>query len=135
MVDISYIDNVAEAHILSAMNLCRGASASAAGRAYFISQGQPVNLWGWINELLTQAGLPVVRKKISFRTAYTIGAILEFIYHGLRIHREPLMTRFMALQLAKSHWFSIKAAEKDLDFHPLVSTAAGLRRTIAEFKN
>ncbi|VAW42175.1 NAD(P)H steroid dehydrogenase-like protein in alkane synthesis cluster [hydrothermal vent metagenome] len=133
MVDISYIDNVAEAHILAAMNLCRG--ASAAGRAYFISQGQPVNLWGWINELLTKADLPVVRKKISFGTAYTIGALLEFIYHGLRIRREPLMTRFTALQLAKSHWFSIKAAEKDLGYRPLISTAAGLRRTIFDLSD
>ncbi len=132
MVDISYIDNVAEAHILTAENLCR--SASAAGRAYFISQGQPVNLWGWINQLLEQAGLPPVRKKISFKTAYIIGAVLEFIYHGLRIRREPLMTRFMALQLARSHWFSIKSAENDLGYHPLVSTAAGLRRTIATLK-
>lgn len=133
MVDISYIDNVAEAHILAAENL--GRSASAAGRAYFISQGRPVNLWGWINELLTQANLPAVHKKISFRTAYTIGAGLEFIYHGLRIRREPLMTRFMALQLAKSHWFSIKAAENDLGYYPSVSTAAGLRRTIATLKS
>ncbi len=132
MVDISYIDNVAEAHILAARNLCQG--ASAAGRAYFISQGQPVNLWDWINQLLEQAGLSPVRKKISFRAAYTIGAGLEFIYHGLRIRQEPLMTRFMALQLAKSHWFSIKAAEHDLGYHPLVSTAAGLRRTIAALK-
>ncbi len=132
MVDISYIDNVAEAHILAAENLCRG--ASAAGQAYFISQGQPVNLWGWINELLTQVGLPPVRKKISFKMAYTMGAVLEFIYGGLRIRREPLMTRFMALQLAKSHWFSIKAAENDLGYYPLVSTAAGLRRTIATIK-
>ncbi len=131
MVDISYIDNVAEAHILAARNLCQGAS-SAAGRAYFISQGQPVNLWAWINELLKQAGLPPVRKRISFRTAYTIGALLEFIYRGLRIRREPLMTRFMAQQLAKSHWFSIKAAENDLGYRPLISTAAGLRRTLAE---
>ncbi len=128
MVDISYIDNVAEAHILAAENLCRG--ASAAGRAYFISQGQPVNLWGWINELLSQAGLPAVHKKISFRTAYTIGAVSEFIYHGLKIRREPLMTRFMALQLAKSHWFSIQAAENDLGYRPLISTEAGLQRTI-----
>ena len=52
MVDISYVDNVADAHILAAENLF--SSATAAGNAYFISQGEPVNLWNWVNDLFSK---------------------------------------------------------------------------------
>jgi nucleoside-diphosphate-sugar epimerase len=38
------------------------------------------------------------------------------------------MTRFLAEAVAKSHWFDISAAEKDLGYKPKVSVQEGLRR-------
>jgi nucleoside-diphosphate-sugar epimerase len=38
------------------------------------------------------------------------------------------MTRFLAAQLAKSHWFDISAARRDLGYVPRVSTEEGMRR-------
>ncbi len=43
------MENVAEAHLLAADNL--ETIGTASGQAYFISQGTPVNLWQWIDEL------------------------------------------------------------------------------------
>jgi nucleoside-diphosphate-sugar epimerase len=40
------------------------------------------------------------------------------------------MTRFLAAQLAKSHYFSIEAARRDLGYDPLVSTSKGLVRLL-----
>ncbi|OKY73790.1 MAG: 3-beta hydroxysteroid dehydrogenase [Desulfobulbaceae bacterium DB1] len=128
LVDISYIDNVAESHLLAADNLER--SGSAAGRPYFISQGEPVNLWKWINGLFVRLGIPRVEKKISFGKAYLLGALCEKIYGLLAIRREPPMTRFLAEQLAKSHWFSIANAEKDLGYRARISTAEGMDRLV-----
>ena len=36
----------------------------------------------------------------------------------LRYHAEPPMTRFLAWQLASSHWFDISAARRDFDYEP-----------------
>jgi nucleoside-diphosphate-sugar epimerase len=127
LVDISYIDNVVTAHLLAAENLA--GSAIAAGKAYFISQGEPVNLWGWIDEFFALVGVPPVRKAVSYRKAKAAGAVLETIYKLLGIEREPLMTRFLAGQLAQSHWFSIAAARCDLGYSPEVTTTEGLQRT------
>jgi len=126
LVDIAYIDNVVDAHWLAAINL--ETVATAAGKPYFISQGEPVKLWSWINGLFAELGIPPVSKQVSFGKAYMAGMVLEWVYRALALHREPLMTRFLAQQLAKSHWFSIAAARRDLGYEPQVSTEEGMRR-------
>lgn len=129
LVDISYVDNVAHAHLLAADNLA--GTAKAAGRAYFVSQGEPVNLWQWIGELFTRLDIAPVRAKISYPAAYGIGALLEGVYGLAGWRQEPPMTRFLAQQLAKSHYFTIARAMHDLDYQPLVSTEQGMERLLA----
>lgn len=129
LVDIAYIDNVVDAHLLAAINL--ETVATAAGKPYFISQGEPVKLWSWINGLFAELGIPPVCKQVSFTKAYVAGALLEVVYRALVLRREPLMTRFLAQQLAKSHWFSMAAARRDLGYEPKVSTEEGMKRLVA----
>jgi 2-alkyl-3-oxoalkanoate reductase len=128
LVDISYVDNVAHAHLLAADNLT--GPGTAAGKAYFISQGSPVNLWQWINELFQKTGIPPVNRKIPFFIAYGMGGMLEKIHRSLAPDKEPRMTRFLAEQLAKSHYFSIAQAKKYLGYTPLISTEEGMRRLL-----
>ena len=96
--------------------------------AFFISQGTPVNCWDWINQILELAGVPPVTKSISFRTAWRLGHLLETFYRWLGKRSEPPMTRFVAAQLAHSHYFSIAAAERELGYHARVSTEDGMTR-------
>ena len=132
LVDISYIDNVAHAHLLAAENL--DAAGAAMGRAYFISQGEPVALWPWINQLFSHLDIAPVRAKIPFAVAYGLGALLEGCYTLGWKSGEPPMTRFVAEQLARSHYFSIDRARRDLGYQPLVTHEEGLRRTVAWLK-
>jgi nucleoside-diphosphate-sugar epimerase len=127
LVDITYVENAAEAHLLAADALT-GEATSAAGQAYFISQCQPVNCWQWINDILALAELSPVEKAMSFRRAWRIGAACEFAYQLLGLKGEPPITRFLAAQLARSHWFDISAARRDLCYEPRVSTAEGMQR-------
>ncbi|HSO08919.1 MAG TPA: NAD-dependent epimerase/dehydratase family protein, partial [Desulfoprunum sp.] len=129
LVDISYVDNVAHAHLLAADNL--EGVGSAAGRAYFISQGEPVSLWGWINALFARLGIPEVAESVPLPVAYGVGALLEILHGLLRPEAEPRMTRFLAEQLAKTHYFSIQQAENDLGYAPIVSTEAGLDHLVS----
>lgn len=133
LVDISYIDNVADAHVLAAENL--NSTATAAGNAYFISQGEPVNLWNWINDLFGRLGIDPVKEKVGFRSAYIAGTFLEGLHMWFSIDKEPRMTRFLAEQLAKSHWFSIDKARHDLGYTPRVSTTEGLEHVVEWFSN
>ena len=128
LVDMIYVENAAEAHLLAADALAVSDSP-VAGKAYFLSQGEPVNCWHWVDEILALAELPPVEKSISRRAAYALGGMLEAGYWATRRwNNEPRMTRFVALQLATHHWFDISAARNDLGYRPTVSTEEGMAR-------
>lgn len=131
-VDTTYVDNAAHAHILAAKALKPG--SPVCGNAYFISQGDPVNCWEFVNEVLALAGVPKIKKRISFYAAWRIGAILETWYDLLNKESEPRMTRFLAAQLAKSHYFDISRARADLGYSPIVSYDEGMRRLASSLK-
>ena len=125
-VDMVFVENAAGAHLQAADALWPG--SPVAGTAYFISQGEPVNCWQWIDEILALAGLPPVERSISLSAAWRIGAVMETAYGLLRLKSEPRMTRFLAAQLGTSHYFDISRARRDFGYQPIVSTVQGMQR-------
>lgn len=125
-IDVVYIDNAAQAHLDALDRLEPGAACG--GRAYFISQGEPVPTDRMINLLLAACGLPPERRRLPYGLAYALGALLETGYRCLRIAREPPLTRFVVEQLATAHWFDISAARRDLGYEPRVGLEEGLCR-------
>lgn len=125
-IDTVYIDNAAEAHLLAAERLAPGAVIG--GRAYFISQGEPVETWEMINRLLAAAGVPPVERTIPARLAMVLAWCFETTHRLVRNQSEPRLTRFVVKELCTSHWFDLSAARRDLGYAPAVSTAEGLRR-------
>ena len=111
-----------------------GPHGNVAGKAYFVSDDKPIILWEWIANLLNRMGRPNVSRKISYDTAAKIGAILEGVYGIFRIKSEPPMTRFLASQLATSHYFNISRAKKDFGYKPLISHEEGMNRLIDALK-
>lgn len=125
-VDVTYVDNGAAAHLSAATALAN--NPNAAGRAYFISDDQPVNAWEFINRILAAADLSPIGKKISQNAARKIGGVCEFLWKSLRLRGEPPMTRWVADELATSHWFDISAAKRELGYQPVVSHDEGFAR-------
>jgi nucleoside-diphosphate-sugar epimerase len=125
-VDTVYVDNAAQAHLLAADRLSPG--SPIAGKAYFISNGEPVPLWEMVNSILAAGGLPPVQRAVSPQAARFIGGVCEKIWGLLRLHGEPPLTRFVAEELSTAHWFDISAARRDLGYEPEVSIEEGLKR-------
>jgi nucleoside-diphosphate-sugar epimerase len=128
-VDIVYVENAAAAHLLAADAL--RPDSPVCGSAYFISQGEPVNCWDWINDILGLAKIAPIQKSLSLKTAWRMGAAMETVYLLLGQQSEPRMTRFLAAQLATSHFFDITRAREDFGYSPAISTAEGMRRLAA----
>ncbi|PID77014.1 MAG: 3-beta hydroxysteroid dehydrogenase [Deltaproteobacteria bacterium] len=128
LVDISYIDNVAHLHILAAASLL--SDGRAKGQAYFIGDEEPVKLWDWINSLFEQTGLARIEKMVPAKAAYAASGLIELLYKGLNLAKEPPMTRFVAEQLSKSHYFSHQKAREELGYQPLVNPAQAMENLL-----
>lgn len=126
LISMSYVENAAAAH-LQALDALSPAAPSA-GKAYFINEPQPVQLWDWVDELLGLAGLPPLKKSISLNAAKVIGAIFEGVFGLFRVSAEPPMTRFLALQLALSHTYDTSAAAQDFGYRPIIEYDEAMRR-------
>jgi len=138
-VDMVHVENAVDAHLNAetALLLChaiRDKAEGVGGRAYFITNGEPVVLWEWINGLLAALGEPPVTRKISLGAATALGAVCEAAWRVLPLAGEPPMTRFIAAELAKDHWFDISAARRDLGYAPKVSMAAGTAELVAWYR-
>jgi len=123
-VDMVYIENAVDAHFLAEIALGL-AAPPAAGRAYFITNGEPVVLWDWINGLLSALGRPPVTRRLSLSAASAVGSACEAAWKIFSLSGEPPLTRFIAAELAKDHWFNISAAGRDLGYTPSVTMLAG----------
>ena len=127
LVDTIYIDNAAYAHVLAALELCQ-AKPKCQGKAYFLSNDEPITMAEMINLILACDALPPVTKRVPQSVAYVAGAVLESIHYLLKKQEEPMMTRFVARQLSCSHYFDISAAKRDLGYRALVSINQGMAR-------
>lgn len=130
-VDSTYIDNAAWAHLQAAGRLAPG--SACAGKAYFISNGEPMPLAELLNGLLEAAGAPPAGRRISASAAYALGALCELRHALTGREDEPPLTRFVARQLATSHWFDLSAARRDLGYEPRITIREGLERLRAAY--
>jgi 2-alkyl-3-oxoalkanoate reductase len=128
-IDTTYIDNAAQAHLDAFDHLWPG--SVCAGKAYFISNGEPRELRDIVNALLCAAAAPQVEKSIPFGVAYAAGVVMEGLWSALPLKGEPPMTRFLAEQLATPHWYDISAAARDFGYRPRVTIENGLQRLAA----
>jgi nucleoside-diphosphate-sugar epimerase len=133
LVDLTFIDDCVQAHLL-AMQMLESDPSRVAGKAYFISQGDPVPLWSWIDEVLVAHGLPPVKRSISFPTAMKIAGILEALSKLLLwvgIDKQPRLTRFLVSEMATSHYFNISRANNDFGYQPSCTIKEALDRTFS----
>lgn len=126
LIDTVFVENAAEAHWQAATRLAPG--SAVAGKAYFISQGEPREVWALINSLLEAVGAPPVQRSIPKPLAIALAWAFETLHRVTRNPREPRLTRFVVQELCTAHWFNLAAARRDFGYAPRISIAEGLAR-------
>ncbi len=132
-VDVTFIDDCVHAHIL-AMKALEENNQRAQGRAYFITQGEPVKMWQWIDQVLEAHGLSPVSKSIPTKLAMVIAYTMETVSKVLAVcglNKPPLLTRFLVSEMATDHYFSIEAAARDFGYAPCYTMKEAMERTFA----
>lgn len=131
LVDVIHVTNAAKAHVDALNSLVLNISISK--NCYFIGQEAPVNLWTFINKILVAKKQEPVVDSISFKKAYYLGLVLEIIYKMLGINKpEPPMTRFIATQLGKNHYFSHTKASRDFNYSIGIQIDEAIRQLAKE---
>ena len=125
MISTLYVENAADG-ILGA------ATASAApGHVYFLTDGDPINLWDWFRRVADELELPPIERRIPAGVALGAARVAEIVWRALRLKSEVPITHHAVAELARHHTYSIERARIDLGYEPRVSRDEGLRRTVA----
>ena len=133
LVDISYIDNVIAAHINAVKAIMENPEVS--GQAFFITNGEPVLLWDFIDEILQTSGLEPVKKRVPAGPAILFSHMSQAFHRVFLKDQESLLTPFIVRELISSHWFNISKARRYLNYNPLISNFEGLRIMVEKKHN
>jgi len=129
LVDITFIEDCVAAHLCAAQALRD--NPACRGKAYFISQGEPIKLWAWIDDILERHNLSKVTRSVPYKAVYTLAAWQEFLAK-LKIMKEPIFTRFLISEMVTDHYFDISAAKNELGFCPKWSIAEAMDKTFGK---
>jgi nucleoside-diphosphate-sugar epimerase len=125
LVDVSYIDNVVMAHINAARAIINNPVVT--GEAYFITNGEPVLLWDFLDMILQASGLEPLKKRVPVWTAIMISQMSE-AFHKIFANDQEKLTPFIVSELTRSHWFDISKARRLLNYNPEISNIEGLKK-------
>jgi nucleoside-diphosphate-sugar epimerase len=124
IIDTVFVENAALAHVMALEELT--ASARCAGKAYFVTNNEPLPQGEIIGKLLAALGVDVKIRAVPAAVAKTAGALVEKAWRTLSLKGEPPVTRFSVEQLATAHWYDTSAATRDFGYRPTTSIAQGL---------
>ncbi|MDR0299574.1 MAG: NAD-dependent epimerase/dehydratase family protein [Streptococcaceae bacterium] len=119
-VDITYVENVAQAALLSTTR------AEAVGETFNITNGEPMSFKEILESLLKKIEIEPHYINLSLSKAYAAASLLEFIYKTLRLKGEPALTRYTAATLGTSQTLNIDKARAKLGYIPAVTIEEGL---------
>lgn len=133
--DFTYITNLVDAVVAAEVRLEPG--AAACGQSYFVTNGEPMVWFDFVEELLVELGYPPIRGKVPYWLAYTAATIAETIdtLKGGTVNAENGLTRFAIRYMVTHHYFSIEKARRDLDWQPAVSLEEGIRLTAQHLRS
>ena len=123
-LDNSYVHNLIHGFILAAEHLVPGGTAP--GQAYFINDGEPVNMFEFARPVVEACGERFPKVRVPGRlvhAAMTAWQRLHFRFGLPQPPLEPLAVERVYLD----NYFSIEKARRDLGYEPLFTTEQALQ--------
>ncbi len=127
--DLTHVDNVVEAICCALI-----APTQFQGRKYNITNGEPIEIYAFIESLMKQIGVSFRWKNLSFRKAYAVATFLEWTSRNILRNTEPLLTRYTVCALGVSRTLNIDRARAELKYNPKVSLSKALDEMVNEMK-
>ena len=125
LIDTTYVDNAATA-ITRAVEACT--EPEVHGRAFVVSNGEPRTVAELLSRMADAAGAPGPRRSVPSKVAIGAGHAIEAGWRAARRTDEPILTAFIAEQLATAHWFDQRQTRAALRWQPSVTLEEGFAR-------
>jgi nucleoside-diphosphate-sugar epimerase len=129
LIDATYVDNV-----VAAVELSLSTSSENAGRAYNITNGEPMPVRELLDRLFAALDLRVKFVVLPESVAYGMAWLSETVASLRPAGSEPRLTRYGVALLAHSLTLNITAARERLGYQPQVSLQEGFRRLAASWR-
>ncbi|XP_021291281.1 3beta-hydroxysteroid-dehydrogenase/decarboxylase [Herrania umbratica] len=134
MSDFTYVENVAHAHICAAETL-DSRIVSVAGKAFFISNLEPVVFWDFVSLILEGLGYQRPFIKVPTWMVSYILSLQQYIYDKLhfRMYNYSVSPHYFVQLASRTRTFDCSVAQKHLGYSPVVSLEDGVKSTIESF--
>jgi 3beta-hydroxy-delta5-steroid dehydrogenase/steroid delta-isomerase len=118
-LDNSYVHNLIHGFILAAQHLVPGGTAP--GQAYFINDGEPVNMFEFSRPVVEACGEPWPRLWVPGRLVWFVMTVWQWFHFRFGLPK-PLLEPLAVERLYLDNHFSIGKAQRDLGYQPLSTT-------------
>lgn len=135
LCDWVYVDNLVHALRLACERVGR-----LGGRAFFISDGAPVNNFVFLTRLLEASGrrsAALFALSVPTRPMYALAWLIELVHWAVfvasrgAVNFMPLLTRAEVLKVGVTHYASLESARCELGYEPVVDVQTACARTAA----
>lgn len=118
-LDNSYVHNLIHGFILAAEHLVPGGTAP--GQAYFINDGEPINMFEFSQPVVEACGQPWPKFWVSGRLVKVVMMVWQWFHFRFGLPK-PLLEPLGVERLYLDNYFSIAKAQRDLGYQPLFTT-------------
>nr|XP_008256085.1 putative short-chain dehydrogenase/reductase family 42E member 2 [Oryctolagus cuniculus] len=115
-----HVHNLVQAHVLAAEALTAAKGFVASGQAYYINDGDSVNVFEWMAPLFEKLGYSQPWIQVPTCWVYLTATVMEYLHLALRpvCSVPPLLTRSEVHSVAVTHTFRIAKARAQLGYAP-----------------
>ncbi|KUI38528.1 NAD-dependent epimerase/dehydratase family protein [Mycobacterium sp. GA-2829] len=118
-LDNSYVHNLIHGFILAAQHLVPGGTAP--GQAYFVNDGDPVNMFEFSRPVVEACGERYPRLRVPGRLVHLAMTAWQWLHFKFGLPK-PLLEPTGVERIYLDNYFSIAKAERDLGYRPLFTT-------------
>lgn len=118
-LDNSYVHNLIHGFILAAQHLVPGGTAP--GQAYFINDGEPINMFEFSRPVVEACGQQYPRIRVPGRLVWLAMTVWQWLHFRFGLPK-PMIEPLGVERLYLDNYFSIAKAERDLGYRPLFTT-------------
>ncbi|XP_010268277.1 PREDICTED: 3beta-hydroxysteroid-dehydrogenase/decarboxylase-like isoform X2 [Nelumbo nucifera] len=136
MCDFTYVENIAHAHIC-AVEALHSAMTSVAGKAFFITNLQPVKFWEFVCLILEGLGYQRPTVQLPARMVSFFFVLVRWVHKKLGYEGDvlSLLTPVNVHLLSHTKTFNCSVAQNHIGYSPIISLEEGVTLTIESFSH